>query len=253
MKNLGSGIVGAIIQARSGSVRLSKKVLKRVCGISFLEHEIRRVLRSRSIDTLVVATTRLRADDAVERIAKRSGVQCFRGSEEDVLDRYYQAAASYGISDVVRLTGDCPLIDPEVIDKVVGCYKKHPGRYDYVSNVMPPSFPDGMDVEVFSFSVLDRIKRSAVSAEDLEHVTLYLLDRPGEFRIGNVANDADLSGIRLTLDEPGDLVLIRAIFRKLYPKNRNFSLSDILALLWDNPAFRKINSGIARNEKTGGK
>ncbi|MDO8676930.1 MAG: glycosyltransferase family protein [Candidatus Azambacteria bacterium] len=245
----------AIIQARMGSTRLPGKVLKIVEGLpdrragkTLLEHLILRVLRAKTLDKIVVATTENPEDEAVASEAAKLGVDVFCGSEEDVLDRYYQAAKKYGADIVVRLTGDCPLMDPAIIDEVVGFYQKNKDKYDYVSNVRPPTYPDGMDVEVFSFAVLEKAWKEAKLTSEREHVTAYIGNHPEIFKIGNIEYKKDVSNIRLTVDNPEDLILVEKIFIALNKKNGNFGLEDILDVLDKNPEIAKINQTIKRNE-----
>lgn len=231
-----------------GSTRLPGKIIKKVCGSTLLEHEILRVKKSKLIDQVVIATTNKSQDDIVEELVKKIGVKIFRGSENDVLDRYYQAAKKFKATCVVRLTGDCPLIDPEVIDKVVKYYLDNKTIFDYVSNVRPATYPDGMDTEIFTFQVLEKSWRQAKLASEREHVTAYIAKNNGIFRVGNVESNNDYSEIRLTIDEPQDWQLIEKIFIKLYPEKQDFNLNDILNLLKNNPSYVEINKNIIRNE-----
>jgi spore coat polysaccharide biosynthesis protein SpsF len=197
------GIV-CIIQARSGSSRLPEKVLMPIEGEPMLLHIIDRVLKSTFIDRVVVATTVDERDTKVaELISKHPSekLSVFRGSEEDVLDRYYQAAKENGARIIVRLTGDCPLIDPKVIDLVISRYLE--GDYDYVSNVLERTFPRGLDTEVFSWEVLERLWKECEADSEREHVTLRIVKHPDEFTTGNVKNVTDLSRYRWTVDEQG--------------------------------------------------
>lgn len=241
-------MISAIIQARVNSTRLPNKVLKRVCGKTLLEHEVSRVKRVKSIDSIIIATTRNKDDNAIARVANRLGVRCFRGEENDVLDRYYHAAQQIGADDIVRITGDCPLIDPTIIDLVVGCYLKNKRKFDYISNVSPPTFPDGMDVEVFSSSALLQSWREAKLPSEREHVTPYITNNPNYFRIKNVMSSRDMSHLRFTVDEPRDLILIRKIFLHLYPRKTYFILNDIIELIKHDSKLTVLNAGINRNE-----
>lgn len=230
------------------ATRLPGKVLKRVMGKTLLEHLLKRLQRAWTLDAIVVATTTNPADDAIARLLQRQKTLCFRGSEQDVLDRYYRAAKEFGIGDVVRITADCPLMDPAVVDVVVGAYEKKKRRLAYVSNINPPTFPDGMDVEVFSFNALEEAWNKARLPSEREHVTPYIRNHPDKFPSFNVAAPRDLSAFRLTVDEPRDLALIRRIFWTLYPKKRLFRLEDIVRLLHHEPRLVGINAGIVRNE-----
>jgi spore coat polysaccharide biosynthesis protein SpsF len=236
----------AIIQARMGSTRLPGKVLKIAAGKPILAHQILRVKKAKTLDLVVIATTITPADDSIIRLSKKYGVSFFRGSGDDVLDRYYQAAKKFGADTIVRLTGDCPLLDPGLIDKAVRFFKK--GHFDYAANGLPPTLPDGMDVEVFTFRSLEAAWKKARLASDREHVTSYIWKNPKKFRIGRISEKNNLSHLRLTVDEPSDLRLVRKIFNRLYKKNKYFSLDDILGLLEENPRLLRINSAIVRNE-----
>jgi len=237
--------VVAIIQARMSSTRLPGKVLADVCGQPLLHHVVCRARCARTPDQVVVATSDRPADDAVVRFCEMSSVPCFRGSEEDVLDRYYQAARHFQAETVVRLTADCPLLDPDVVDRVVRAFGE--GDRDYVSNTLDRTYPDGLDVEVFSFTALARAWREARLPSEREHVTPYIWKHPELFRLGNVKQEEDLSDLRWTVDEPRDLAFVRAVYRWLGPRS-DFGMKEVLALLREHPELGRINAGIERNE-----
>jgi len=240
-------MIGAIIQARVGSSRLPKKVLKSILGVSAIEREIERIKKSTLCQKIILAIPANKSNDTLKKIAKKNGILVFQGSEDDVLSRFYQAAKMFGLKDVVRLTGDCPLFDWGVCDEVISFYLKN--KFDYVSNVRPPTFPDGLDIEVFSFKALEKMWQNAKLKSEREHVTPYIASHPEIFKIGNlVRNGNDLSGLRLTLDEQKDLVLIRKIYKALYKKKRYFGLEDTLKFLSQNSELLKINKKIQRNE-----
>jgi len=238
----------AIIQARTGSTRLPRKVLKEVCGKTLLEHEILRVKRAKLLNKIIIATTDKKEDDPIVEIAGKTGINFYRGSENDVLDRYYQAAKKHEASDIVRLTGDCPLIDPKIIDLVIEYYLKNKNLFDYVSNVRPATYPDGMDVEAFSFAALEKSWQAAKLISEREHVNAYIAKNLQIFRISNVENKKDLSHLRMTIDKEADWRLIFKIYSGLYPNNHNFGLDDILAFLNKRPDLVKLNSDFMRNE-----
>ena len=240
--------VVAIVQARMGSTRLPGKILKLASGKTLLEHLISRLRRADSIDKIIIATTNSENDEAVCRLAKKIGVSCFRGSESDVLDRYYQAAKEFKADVVVRITGDCPLIDPDIVDRVVTQYLKFVDEFDYVSNVRPPTYPDGMDVEVFSIKTLETFWKKAGLQSEREHVTAYLTDHMRDFRVMNVTSEQDHSNLRLTVDNPEDLKLVRCIIRALFAEKKYFDLKDILSFLKTRTDLSLINSHIKRNE-----
>lgn len=242
-------MIAAIIQARMGSNRLPGKVLKKISGKTLLEHLINRAGKARTIDKVIVATTDNPEDKKIADLAKKIGVDFYRGSENDVLDRYYQAAKEFKTVDtVVRLTGDCPLMDPGVVDRVVDFYKNNREKFDYVSNVRPPTFPDGMDTEVFSFAALEKSWQDAKLPSEREHVTAYIANHPEIFRIGNLRYKKDFSNLRLTVDNKEDLALARKIFQLLYEENNNFTLEDILKLFENQPDLFAVNQHIQRNE-----
>ena len=236
----------AILQARTGSTRLPGKVLSPILGRAMLALQVERVLRAEKIDELVLATTIDPADDPIERLAGELGVGCFRGSVEDVLDRFYQAALSSSPEHLVRLTGDCPLLDPVVIDSTVARHLQTGA--DYTSNTLNPTYPDGLDVEVFRFEALAGAWRDARKTSEREHVTPFLYNHPERFQIESVQQDRNLSEMRWTVDEPEDLVFVRAVYEELYPVNPAFSTADILSLLQRRRELAVRNAHIARNE-----
>lgn len=236
----------AVLQARASSRRLPGKVVKPILGQPMLARQIERIGRCTSFETLVLATSDHEADDAVATVGAECGVPVYRGSLDDVLDRFYQAAKPYQPSHVVRLTGDCPLADWTVIDAVVRYAVE--GGYDYASNTIKPTFPDGLDVEVATFAALATAWREATSPVDREHVMPFLHRQPERFRLGNFENDADLSALRWTVDEPSDFAMVSAIYEALYPGNPAFGTAEILDFLKRNPAIGSMNSGINRNE-----
>jgi spore coat polysaccharide biosynthesis protein SpsF len=236
----------AILQARVSSTRLPGKVLLPLLGRPMLSRQIERLLQSNSIDRLVVATSDEPADEVLERLCAEMGVACYRGSINDVLDRFYRAALPLNPEHVVRITGDCPLIDPDLIDQMVAFYLE--AQYDYVSNCVQPTLPDGLDAEVFRFTSLCRAWREARLLSEREHVTPFIYGRPELFRQGLWRNALDLSNYRWTVDEPADFELITKIYQALYPKNPRFRTDDVLALLQKEPQLQTINARYMRNE-----
>ena len=234
-----------ILQARASSSRLPGKVLKPILGQPMLARQIERVRRAKSLDALVLATSTGAEDDAVAAVGEAHGNACFRGSLDDVLDRFVGAARAHGARHVVRLTGDCPLADPAVIDAVVATYRA--AGVDYASNTNPPTFPDGLDVEVVGIGALERAWREARRAAEREHVTLYIHQNPALFRLANHASARDLSAMRWTVDTAEDFAFVTAVFEALYPTNPAFSMADVLALLAQRPDLAAGNAHIARN------
>ena len=239
----------AIIQARMGSSRLPGKVLLDLAGRPVLWHAVSRVRKARLVDQVLVATTDQPSDELVRRFCAEQSVQYFGGSEQDVLDRFVQAARFAGATEsdaIVRITADCPLIDPAVIDQVVAAYQ-HTGA-DYVSNVQPPTFPDGLDVEVFRFSALLTAWREAKLVSEREHVTPYLRNHPERFSTHNVTYSTDLSALRWTLDEPADYALLQRIVAELDRSQSDFHLADVLQVLAAHPEWQELNRDFQRNE-----
>jgi len=235
--------VVAIIQARMGSSRLPGKVLAEVCGKPILHYVISRARQARTLNLVVVATSDDSTDDVIEEFCEINRVQYFRGSQSDVLDRHYHAAKHFHADAIVRLTADCPLLDPIVIDEVVRTFVS--GKFDYVSSA--ENYPDGLDTEIFSWKALKKTWQEARLLSEREHVTSYIIKNPRRFRLGSVINDQDLSHMRWTVDEPEDLELVRRVYQALVHKPI-FGMHDILALFQQNPSLFTINAGFSRNE-----
>ncbi len=239
----------AIIQARLGSSRFPGKTLERLYDKSLLEHILERVRATRQVQAIVVATTLAPSDDPLARVTEHLRVGLFRGSETNVLERFHGAAMRFGAEVIVRVTADDPFKDPEVIDQ--GIQLLHAGNYDYCSNTLKPSFPEGIDIEVFRVSALDRAFREARLDSEKEHVTPYVWKHPEIFRLHNFSYPEDLSHLRWTIDYENDLHFAREVYRRLYPNKRIFLMRDILDLLAEEPELSKINSGVMRNEGYG--
>ena len=236
----------AILQARVSSTRLPGKVLKPLMGKPMLFREIERIGRASSIDQLLVATSNDASDDPIAELCRENGTLCYRGNLEDVLDRYYRTAKEFDPEHVVRLTGDCPLIDPEVIDQVIQFYLE--GAYDYASNTVTPTFPDGLDVEIFGFSCLQAAWREARLPSQREHVTPFIHQQPERFSIGCLKREPDLSNMRWTVDEAEDFEFVTQVYEALYPNKPSFAMADILLLLKSRPELLTINERFQRNE-----
>jgi glutamate-1-semialdehyde 2,1-aminomutase/spore coat polysaccharide biosynthesis protein SpsF len=241
---LSVGPVVAIIQARMGSSRLPGKSLAEIENRPMLWHVIQRSKRARLVNRVVVATSTAPADDVIEKMCRENDVTCYRGSENDVLDRFYHAARAEKAAQVVRITADCPLIDPEVIDRVVRRFQR--GDLDYASNAMVRTYPDGLDTEICSFLALERAWHEATKASEREHVTPYL--RSEKFRTANVENDSVsiYQHYRWTVDEAADLEFIRAVY-KAFRGKESFLMKDVLELIEKNPGLEKMNSDIVSN------
>lgn len=236
----------AIIQARVGSTRLPEKVLFKVMDKTILEHVVERVRRAKNIGTIIVATTLRKEDLKIARIADALGVELYRGSEDDVLDRYYQAAKIFNVNRIARITADCPLIDPGIIDSVIRLYFE--SGADFCCNILERTFPDGEDVEVFNFKALECAWKKAGLLSEREHVTPYIKKHPSRFKLVNFKNDIDLSDKRWTLDRENDFKFIKAVIEGLYPSKPDFNMKDILEFLERNPDIENVNKGIVRNE-----
>lgn len=231
-----------IIQARMGSTRLPCKVLEDLAGEPMLACVVNRTRRAKTLDTVVVATTTQPVDDAIVRLCEKQGWPFFRGSEEDVLDRYYHAASAFRADVVVRITSDCPLIEPEIIDKVVSEFVSSRLEVDYVSNTLVRTFPQGLDVEVMSFAALEKAWQEDHNPAWREHVTQYIWRQPEKFKIRNVANDTNYSYMRWTVDTPEDLAFIRRIYEHF--QNDTFTWKDVLRLLEMHPEWLEINQHV---------
>lgn len=233
----------AIIQARYASERLPGKVMMPIVGKPMLWHVWQRTKRAGTIDHVIVATGSHVDDDRIVDFCNENSIAYYRGSTNNVLDRYYQAAKAAKASIILRITADCPLIDSVIIDDVVTYFLR--GEYDYVSNVNPPTYPDGQDIEVFTFSALERAWRDAHFRSEREHVTPYIVNHPELFRLGNVVNDVDLSAYRWTVDTEADMEFVRSVFEGL--QRVDFGMDDVLSLLNRKPELAEINKGQVRN------
>jgi spore coat polysaccharide biosynthesis protein SpsF len=234
----------ALIQARMSSTRLPGKVLQDIAGQPMLLRVCRRAIQARLIDLVVVVTSTHKEDDAIARLCQENGISCFRGSLDDVLDRYYQAGSYFQGDIIVRLTADCPLLDPVIIEKVVRTFQEN--SFDYVSNTLECTYPDGLDTEIFRFASLERAWMEARLRSEREHVTAYIYNHPELFQLGSVKQAEDLSAWRWTVDTPRDLEFVRSIYNLL--RDVEFGMDDILKLLKEHPEITEINSGQQRNE-----
>lgn len=245
-------MITAIIQARVGSSRLPGKVILEIEGKPLIWHVVERVRRTKKVEQIILATTIKKEDKKIVEIAKDMKVQSFAGSEKDVLDRYYQAAKKYGAKIIVRVTGDCPLVDPEIIDKTIEYFLKN--NFDYVSTAhalgkkISSTYPDGLDTEVFSLKSLEKAWKEAKLPSEREHVTPYIWKNSKIFKCKSLQNDKDLSNLRWTVDEEKDLDFVRAVYKRLYQRGKIFLTKDILNLLEKEPELMEINKSIIRDE-----
>lgn len=235
-----------IMQARMTSTRLPGKVLAPILGRPMLAFQIERMRRVREADELLIATTTNATDQPIVDFCLQHGVRFLRGSEHDVLARYTDAARDSKAELVVRVTSDCPLLDPQLVDLAIRCFKDGEGCIDYVSNMLQPSWPYGMAVEVFPAQVLFEAQAESTSAMEREHVTPFIYLRPERYRLHALNRTPNLSHLRLTVDTPEDLELVRRILGELYPRRPEFELDDILALLEHHPEWQTINSHIVQ-------
>lgn len=236
----------ALLQARMGSTRLPGKVLKPLLGEPMLIRQIERIQRCRLIDKLVVATSVNSSDDALVDAMSQAGIAYFRGSLDDVLERFCQAAKPYLPEHVVRLTGDCPLADPMLIDEVINAHLT--SGADYTSTTLNPTYPDGLDVEVVRFGALERAWRESGLTSEREHVTPYIYNHPEQFRLNSVEQAENMSALRWTVDEPDDFAFVESVYGELYPINPAFTTNDVLALIERRPELLGINARFERNE-----
>lgn len=239
----------AVVQARLGSTRLPGKTLMEIARRPMLAHVIERVSAIPGVKGVVLATSVNPKDDRLVQFARAAGLPWVRGSEEDVLDRFRMALSEYPADVVVRVTPDCPLLDPAVSGLVVAEYLRRAGAVDYVSNVHPPTYPDGLDTEVFSREALEVTWRETRLPSEREHVTVYMWRRPDRFRLANVSHTEDLSALRWTVDTAADLEFVRAVYGYLSPDGTShFGMSEVLALLRERPELQSLNAGVGRNE-----
>ena len=236
--------VVAIVQARMGSTRLPNKVMKRIGGVPMIELLLTRLARAKEVNQIVVATS---VDDRniplIEHVCKL-GYACEQGSENDVLGRYLQAASKHNADVVVRITGDCPLVDPDLVDQVIRQFKAT--NVDYFSNVSPPTYPDGLDIEVFTFKALEQASRETADPFDREHVTPYLR-KSAKIKTAGMQHREDLSALRWTIDEPADFMVIEKVFQHFHPRT-DFTWVEVLTLKNEQPELFNINQHIIRNE-----
>lgn len=234
----------AFIQARMSSSRFPGKVLAPLQGRPLIVYMVERVRQATLLDEVVVVTSTDQSDDVLFAVLVDAGVRVFRGDLHDVLQRFVDAAASFGAAEIVRLTGDCPLIDPAVIDGVIAARRK--SGADYASNVDPPSFPDGLDVECFTCEVLDRAWREATSMSEHEHVTLWMRSQSAGLHRVNLEAPVDCSALRLTVDYPDDLEAVQALLQGVSSPN-TADLYDMLRVLAKQPDILNLNPH-SRNE-----
>jgi len=234
-----------MIQARIGSKRFPQKVLAKIENKPMIWHVINRVKSIKTIHQTILLTTKNDEDKILLKIAKDSEVIGFAGHTYDVLKRYHECAKKYNVSTIVRITGDCPLIDSGLVKKMLVFYSKN--NFDYLTNTLIPTFPDGLDIEIFSIRTLETMNKNAKLPSEREHVTAYIRNNINKFKTFNLENSKNLSDFRWTVDEPRDLQFIRKIYSQMRPE-LIFSMKDVLRIISKNPKITAINQGIIRNE-----
>ncbi|MFC1709968.1 cytidylyltransferase domain-containing protein [Candidatus Omnitrophota bacterium] len=236
----------SIIQARMASTRLPKKILLDLGGKTVLEQVVSRARASKHIDEVVVATTVSKQDLAIVNLCSGLGISVYCGSEEDVLDRYYQTARLFNAQHIVRITSDCPVIDPKIVDDVIDLHLKE--KADFTANIIKETFPDGQDVEVFTFKSLNKAWQEANLLSEREHVTPFIKRNPDIFKLVNLESKVNLIQKRWTLDSSEDYEFLKKVFEALYKQNPLFGMEEILKFIERHPSVELINQHIARNE-----
>ena len=234
----------AIVQARMGSARFPNKVMRPICGTPMIGLLLGRLAKAGRIDQIVLATSEDPKNEPLARYVHNLGYEVYRGSEDDVLDRYHAAAKLYGADVVVRVTGDCPLIDPDVVDAVIDKFSD--AGVDYASNCVPPSYPDGLDAEVFSVKALEAAWAGAKNPFEREHVTPFITES-SQFTHATQVNSSDESAARWTVDEPEDFEVVRKVFEEFHPRS-DFSWIEVLELAREHPEWFAVNRHLMRNE-----
>lgn len=235
-----------IVQARLGSTRLPGKVLKELCGKPILWHVWNRLSKAINVDDIIVATTILPEDDLIQSFCEENNIAYYRGSSNDVLSRYLETAIKYNIETIVRITADCPVIDPIILGQMIETYRKE--KPDYLSNCITRTFPRGLDAEIFSISALETANNNATLDFEREHVTPFIYSHPELFTLKNYINAQDLSSYRWTVDTEEDFRLIEVIYNSLYKKKDIFLIEDILSFIKENPDLIKINQHIEQKK-----
>lgn len=231
------------------SVRLPGKVMAEIEGKPVVWHIVNRLRCSKVIDNVIVATSVNESDEPIRSFVRENDMPSYAGSERDLVDRFYQASKIFGIDVIVRITADCPLVDPQVVDKVISVYMENTVRYDYVSNCRPQAtYPQGFEVEVFGVTLLQKLWHEIEDPFRREWFTTVVFENPREFKLHCVKNEVDLSGVRLTLDYPEDLEVVRFVYHSLYNGKNCFYLADILSLLEKSPRVLDINKKYRRDE-----
>lgn len=236
-------MITAIIQARFNSQRLPGKVLLPLGGKTILENVVERVSKAKKVNQVIVATSVNSSDDKIADLCESRNLTCFRGDLDDVLSRFYEAAKKFEAKNICRITADCPLIAPELIDQAVEAFEE--GKYDYISTGrIESTFPDGLDTEIFTFEALEKAFKEAKLSSEREHVTPYIWKNPDKFNTHTLNNNEDLSNIRLTVDESEDYELMK----KIYEQVKDLKWQEVVRFLLKNKEYLKLNEKIKRDE-----
>lgn len=238
-------MINAIVQARVNSTRLPNKIFLDIVGKPLIEHIINRLSASKKINKIIIATSMNPMDDKLENWCKLKNLYCFRGSENNVLERFYFASKEFNSSIIVRITADDPFKDPQIIDEVIEMLQRY--SLDFAYNNNPPSFPEGLDTEVFTFDALEKAYLNSTDVFEHEHVTQYFYRHPELFKQKNLNYSQDISYLRWTIDREEDLKMARIVYKYLYSKNNIFLFNDILDLIDKNPWIAEINSKVEKS------
>lgn len=236
--------VGMIVQARMGSTRLPGKIMKQILGKPILSFVVERLKRVKQASVLHIATTTNPLDGSIVKFCEDHSISYSRGSEDDVLDRFYQAASQLKLDVAVRVNSDCPLIDPALVDHVIGQFLGQKGTLDYASNILKETYPVGMHTEVFTRAALAQAHQQAKEKFEREHVTPFIYRNPQKFKLLSVESSKNLGEHRWVVDTPEDFELAKNILETLYPQQPEFGMKDVLDLLAQHPEWLKINSHI---------
>lgn len=235
-----------VVQARMGSSRLPGKILKSILGRPMLSFQLERLRRVRRANILVIATTDRSGDDVLATFCSKERVAFVRGSEDDVLSRYHDALERFPARTVVRVTSDCPLIDPAVIDEAIAAFDAAAGRCDYLSNMLHPTYPYGMSVEVMSAQALREAHREARHPAEREHVTPFIYWHPERYKLKSLTMEPNLSHHRWTVDTPEDFELVSRLLSELYPRKPEFTLHDLLTVIEEHPDWSALNAHVVQ-------
>ncbi|QIZ73125.1 cytidylyltransferase domain-containing protein [Oxynema aestuarii] len=240
--------IGIVTQARMTSTRLPGKVLKTVLDKPLLQYHLEQLQQVRLADRIIVATTTNATDNPIIQWCDRLAIAYYRGSENDVLSRYYHAAKTYQIDPIIRVTSDCPLIDPEIVDRLIQSYLDSQPPVDYFSNCLERTYPRGMDAEIFSFKSLEEAFQEATAQPDREHVTPFIYRQPQRYRIAHLKDKKNNSHHRWTVDTPEDFQLIEKIIKSLSRSEEKLTFKNCLILLENHPEWSKINTHIEQKK-----